>query len=502
MILAATGLTKSYGANHALQGVDIQVVAGQVHGLVGANGAGKSTLVKVLSGAIEPDLGSITLGDWTGSSLTPRAAHQLGLACIYQDPGLAPHLDLVANILLGQEATRFGALLATTRQRAAVGEVLARVGLSKPPETLAGQLSPAEQQLLEIAKVLFRKSRVVIMDEPTAALGEKERQQLFKVVRHLKDEGVAIIYISHHMDEVLDLCDVVTVMRGGRTVLHERAADLDVETMVTAMIGHEVAHRTTRAQTLGEIALHMRDVSQTSGLSNISLEVRAGEVLGVTGLVGAGRSRLARVLFGIERFDSGSIEVFGEAYKPRGPADAIRRGVGLVPEDRKKDALLMGLSAAKNVTLAKLPVRVRGLLNLRREGATADRWIRQLAVHPASTRSVPQSLSGGNQQKLVIARWIHADSRILILDEPTQGVDVGARDQILGAVSDLADRGAAILIISQDVEELQQIADRVVVMRRGRLVGELDREHITEADIIPLAMGAADPSKSCTEVPA
>ncbi len=499
MVLKATGLTKSYGANQALRGVDIQVAPGQIHGLVGANGAGKSTLVKVLSGAIDPDSGSITLGTWSGSSLTPRSAHQLGLACIYQDPGLAPHLDLVANVLLGQEATRFGSLLATARQRSAVTEILRTVGLSKPSETLAGALSPAEQQLLEIAKALFRDSRVLIMDEPTAALGEKERRQLFEVVRGLKDRGAAIIYISHHMDEVLDLCDVVTVMRGGQTVLHQSADKLDVDTMVTAMIGHEIAARTTEPRELGAPALQLRGVGQAAGLSDITLDLSSGEVLGVTGLVGSGRSRLARVLFGIESFERGDIQVFGTTYKPRHPSDAIKRGIGLVPEDRKKDALLMGLSAAKNITLARLTRSVLGLLNLRRERETAARWVDHLAVVPPSTRIAPNALSGGNQQKLVIARWMHAGSRILILDEPSQGVDVGARDQILGAVRNLADDGGAILVISQDIEELQQIADRVLVMRGGRIVGELDRQHITEADIIPLAMGANVQSSQYTE---
>jgi ABC-type sugar transport system ATPase subunit len=328
------------------------------------------------------------------------------------------------------------------------------------------------------------------MDEPTAALGEVDRQQLFRVVRGMRDRGVSVVYVSHHLQEVLDLCDVVTVMRGGEIVLTAPTSQMTVRDLVTAMIGHEIWAQSSSARPLGRIALECRGVTQEPGLQDISFQVREGEILGISGLVGSGRSRLARVLFGIEGFDSGEMTVFGEPYRPRSPREAIRRGVGLVPEDRKRDALLMYLSAAKNITLPRLPVRRFGWLNLRRESVVADEWIGRLAVHPASAKAEPVGLSGGNQQKLVIARWINAGSRVLILDEPGQGVDVGARDQILTAVRDIAKAGTAVILISQEIEELQQSADRVLVMRKGRIAGELGREQINESAVIPLAMGA------------
>lgn len=498
MNLATAGLRKSYGANRALRGVDFTFAAGQVHGLVGANGAGKSTLVKSLSGAIRPDGGTISVGTWAGPALTPRLAQHHGIATIYQDPGLAPSLGLVENVLLGHERSRYGIFLGTSKQKRRVVECLEQVGLRRALDTTAGSLSPAEQQLLQIAKAIFRQASTVIMDEPTASLGEIDRQQLFAVVRAMRERGVAVIYVSHHLQEVLDLCDVVSVMRGGEVVLHAQAAELTVSDLVTAMIGHEISPKVLSRRSLGAVALQCSGLTQTPGLHDISFEVRAGEILGISGLVGSGRSRLARALFGIERLDSGEMTVFGEPYSPRSPSDAITRGIGLVPEDRKRDALLMYLSAAQNITLPRLPVRLGMLLMLGREKTIAADWVRRLSIHPPSYRTPPIGLSGGNQQKLVIARWISAGSRILILDEPGQGVDVGARDQILDAVRGIAETGTAVILISQEIEELQQVADRVLVMRKGCVAGELSREQISENNVIPLAMGAvpvSDPSE-------
>lgn len=490
MSLSTTSLQKSYGASRALNGVSISAVSGRVHGLVGANGAGKSTLVKVLSGAIRPDGGSVTIGDWTGSALTPRLAQHLGVATIYQDPGLAPTLGIAENILLGREHARFGTILATGSQMSDVKDCLDHVGLKKPLRTPAGALSPADQQLLEIAKAVYRRAGTVIMDEPTAALGDADRHRLFEVVQRMRSAGVAIIYVSHHLQEVIDLCDDVTVMRGGEVVLHTSTTGTVVDDLVTAMIGHSIPPRQVEARALGEVALSCRGVTQAAGLQDITFEVREGEVLGISGLVGSGRSRLARVIFGIEPFEAGTMTLYGRPYRPRSPRQAVGRGVGLVPEDRKRDALLMFLSAGKNITLPKIPVRHLGWIRLRAETRIARKWITELGIHPPNPRTQPIAMSGGNQQKLVIARWIQAGSRLLILDEPGQGVDVGARDQILTAVRAAARAGTAVILISQEVEELQQIADRVLVMRKGRIVGEVAQEEISEETVIPLAMGS------------
>lgn len=491
MTFEAAGLSKRFGGNVALASVDFAVEPGRVHGLVGANGAGKSTLVKILSGSVRPDEGSISIGSWTGRHLTPRLAQDLGVATIHQDPALAPTLGLVENILLGHESTRARVFLDTGRQRRDALECLDRVGLAKPARMKAFALTPADQTLLEIAKALFRQAKTVIMDEPTASLGAADRQRLFTVVRNLRDSGVGIVYISHHLDEILNLTDVVTVLRDGQTVRVQETAESTEHQLIDAMIGHELTPLESRVKGLGPIALKVQGISQAHGLRDISFTLSEGEVLGVTGLVGSGRSRLARVLFGLEPTASGQMELFGEPYSPKSPAAAIRRGVGLVPEDRKRDALLMHLSAAKNISIPRLPVRFRGWLRLRREAEIARNWISRLDVHPPSAAARPVHLSGGNQQKLVIARWINAGSRVVILDEPGQGVDVGAREHILRVVRDLADRGAAILLISQELEELREIADRVLVMRNGRIAGELAGHQVCDAAVIPLAMGSA-----------
>ncbi|MCF8525988.1 MAG: sugar ABC transporter ATP-binding protein [Candidatus Nanopelagicales bacterium] len=492
MSLSTASLRKSYGASRALNGVSFSAASGRAHGLVGANGAGKSTLVKILSGAIRPDSGSLTVGDWTGSALTPRLAQHLGIATIYQDPGLAPTLGIAENILLGRERHRFGALLATGSQMSDVKDCLDHVGLTRPLRTPAGALTPADQQLLEIAKAVYRRASTVIMDEPTAALGDADRQRLFEVVRRMRSSGVSIIYVSHHLQEVIDLCDDVTVMRGGEVVLQASTHDTCVDDLVTAMIGHTIPPRKAEAQPLGEVALSCRGLSQAAGLHDVSFDVREGEVLGISGLVGSGRSRLARAIFGIEPIDAGTMTLYGRPYQPRSPREAVKRRVGLVPEDRKRDALLMFLSAGKNITLPRIPVRHLGWIRLRSEAGIAKKWIAQLGIHPPNPRTPPAAMSGGNQQKVVIARWIQAGSRLLILDEPGQGVDVGARDQILTAIRAAARGGAAVILISQEVEELQQIADRVLVMRKGRIVGEITRDDISEETVIPLAMGSME----------
>lgn len=487
-VLAARSLSKRYGANVALDDVDFYVEAGEVVGLVGANGAGKSTLIKALSGAISPDSGEITVGEWSGSSLSPRSAHELGVVTIYQDPSVAPTLGLVENVVLGRESSRGRVFLNSRRDRQQAIACLKRVGLDDGGGMSAGSLSSAGQQLLEIAKALYREPRVVFMDEPTSALGDVEAQRLAEVIADLERRGVAVVYISHRLEEVLQLCRRVVVMRDGRVVRETDTALVTAPDLVRSMIGHDVKAVKGHVSARGEPALVLKDVTQGSRLRNVSLSLSRGEVLGVTGLVGSGRSRLGRVIYGVEPPDGGIMTLFGEPYSPRSPATAVGRGVGFIPEDRKRDALLMHQSAAKNVTLARLVRGALGRLRIRRERDVVRRWIEQLDIDPPVLSITPAQMSGGNQQKLVIARWIHADSRVLIIDEPGQGIDVGAKDRVLAAIRALADEGKAVLLISQEVEELQQIADRTLVMRRGEVVGELDRPELTEAAVVALSM--------------
>jgi rhamnose transport system ATP-binding protein len=486
-VLRAEGIVKRFGATTALDGANFEIGKGEVVGLVGANGAGKSSLVKVLSGALQPDDGEIQIGGEARHGLTPRLAQRLGIATIYQEPSLVPTLGLAENIVLGREPTHGPGVLARRSERTSARECLVKVGLADRLGLTAGDLSPAGQQMLEIAKALHRDSRVVIMDEPTAALGETESQRLFEVIHSLTDAGVGVIYISHRLDEVLELSDRIVVMRDGRTVFSGAAAGQDETTLVRQMIGHDVAKIGAQARERGEVVLSVRGLGQGTRIRDINFEIHRGEVLGITGLVGSGRSRLGRLIFGAERADQGEMRLLGKPYRPHSPHAAIRRGVGFVPEDRKRDALLLDLAAAKNVTLAS-PVSRLGLLRPRAERRIAMKWIERLAVKPRSAVALPRFLSGGNQQKLVIARWLHTDAQLLILDEPGQGVDIDARAQILRALRELAAKGRAVIVISQELDELEEVADRVLIMRRGAIAGELSVDELDEERVLSLAM--------------
>ncbi len=489
-VLSASRIVKRFGATRALDQMNFQVLPGEVHGLVGANGAGKSTLVKILSGALKPDSGKIGVGDWQGEALTPRHVQQLGLATIYQEPSLAPNLTVVENIVLGRERTIAGLFLPRDHQVNDVAEVLRRVGLGVSPMTVSRHLSPASRQLVEIAKALYRGAQVIIMDEPTAVLGAAEGTRLLELVRSLSSNGVAIVYISHHLQETLDISDRVTVMRDGRAVLTSPTDRLTLEFLVEAMIGREVEQVEPLGSAPGDIVLTVRSLGQGLRLSGINLELRAGEVVGLTGLVGAGRSRLARVIFGAEQADAGEMTLFGKPYRPSSPADALKLGVGFVPEDRKTESLLQQMNIAQNITLTRMPTtRFGGVIRLSQEQRIAMRWIKQLKVRPAQPQLSVASLSGGNQQKVAVARSLQTGARVMIFDEPGQGVDIGAKEEILHTIRRLGESGCAVLVISSDLEELTQVANRVVVMREGRITGELPTAAVTEKGVLRLAMG-------------
>lgn len=490
VLLEARRISRRFGATQALTDASIAVGSGEVVGLVGANGAGKSTLVKILSGAERADSGTVRIGSWEGMSLGPHQAQSLGVATIYQDPSIVPTLSMADNIVLGREHLRGGVFLSRGKDVESARVSLARVGL-RDHRRRAGALSPAEQQLLEIAKALHRDARVIIMDEPTAALGPTESRKLFGVIDGLRADGVGILFISHRLDEVLEVCDRVTVMRDGRTVVSASANDLTEDDVVRAMIGHTIADAHIRSEEPGEILLEARSVSAGSRLKSISLELREGEVVGLTGLVGSGRSRLTRVLFGAERYDSGELLLYGRSFRPRSPSAAIRRGIGLVPEDRKRDALFSQMSSARNVTLIKVPRALAIFVNLRREMAAGANWLRRVQLRPAAPWLKPPLLSGGNQQKVVLARWLYAGCRVLILDEPGQGVDVGAKEEIFRLVREAAAERRAVLVVSQEVDELLQVADRVIVMRAGEIAGVLPREEVTEAAVLALSLGSS-----------
>lgn len=493
-VLVVAEAHRVFGSTRALDGMSLEVLPGEVHGLVGANGAGKSTLVKAVSGALKLDSGLIRIRDFEAETVTPREAQRHGLATIYQDPSLVPTLGLTENIVLGRESSRVG-FLNHGIDREAVNTSLKRVGLKRRRNLVAAQLTPADQQLLEIAKALYREAAVVLMDEPTAALGGKERDRLFEVIGSLKADGVGILYISHNLGEVLDVCDRVTVMRDGRNVATTDSDELDEDKLVQQMIGRAL-ERTERVESArGDVTLSVRNLGQQGGrLSDISFEVHAGEVLGITGLVGSGRSRLARVLFGVEKFDQGSMTLTGDDYRPGSPHAAISAGVGLVPQDRKQDGLHLRMSGADNIVMTEFPT-TGGFVRRKEENADAMEWIDYLDIKTPSPAVQPISLSGGNQQKVAIARWLNAHAKVLIFDEPGQAVDVRAKAEIFRAVRDIASQGCAVIVISEEVEELVQVVDRTLVMRAGRISGELPHEQIDEENVVALAMGTNRPKK-------
>ncbi|MFF0148432.1 ribose transport system ATP-binding protein/rhamnose transport system ATP-binding protein [Amycolatopsis sulphurea] len=484
--LAADAVSKRYGATVALAGASLFVRQGEVHGLVGANGAGKSTLIKILSGAEHQDSGRLRLGAWSGSGLTPRSAQARGLETIYQDLSVAPWLDGVANVILGQEHARLG-MLAPRRQRTEVLGIFARLGFQAGPKEPVNRLSPADQQLVAIARAIYRRASVVLMDEPTSSLGITERARLLDVVRELSRDGVAVVYISHDLEEVLAVAHRVTVLRDGRTVDTVAADQVTPDDLVERMVGGAFERLRRASGTAGEVALELCGIGQHGRLADIDLQLRRGEVVGLTGLVGSGRTRLANVLAGLHPATAGEMTVDGRPYRPRTPGDALRAGLVVVPEDRKRDSLLMDLASTHTVMLARPESRL-GLLRGRAERTATKRLMDRLHVKPASPAAVPRAMSGGNQQKVSLAKALQARPRVVVLDEPGQGVDIGAKQQILHAIREMAADGCAVLVISSELQDLVPVVDRLLVMRRGRISGELAAAEIDEHRVLELAV--------------
>lgn len=475
-LLQLTSVVKSFGAVCALRGVSFELEAGEVHALLGENGAGKSTLIKVITGAHRPDCGTIHVNGQRVAHLTPASARQLGIACIYQQPALFPDLSVAENLGLRLEATTALRLVngAARRQRAA--DLLSRLGAQISPDAEVCSLSMPEQQLVEIACALGAGARIVIMDEPTASLTQREQQLLFAVVRDLRTRGVGVVYISHRLEEIFQLADRVTVLRDGESVGTSKVSEITEASLITLMVGREVSGiYPVPERPAGEVVLALRNLScPAGGVVNISLEVRAGEILGLAGLVGAGRTELARVLFGITPAASGEIRLNGQCATIATPGEAVAHGIAYVPEDRRRHGVILELPIAQNMTLA-IHQRIFpwGWLRLGAEQRLALDSIRDLSVKAYGPEAPGSSLSGGNQQKVSLARWLATKPRLLILDEPTQGVDVGAKSEIHKIIRRLAGEGLAVLMISSDLPEILGMSDRIAVMRGGTIVAML-----------------------------
>ena len=472
-LLELRQLEKNYGGVRALCGVDFDLRAGEVHALLGENGAGKSTLIKIVTGAIQPNGGTITLAGSPVAALTPATARALGIACIYQQPALFPDLTVAENLALRLESVSAAHRIDWPARRARAAELLARIGADISPEAEVRSLSMPEQQLVEIACALGSGARIVIMDEPTASLTQKEQHLLFAVVRDLRKSGVGVIYISHRLEEIFALADRVTVLRDGQSVSTHAVGDINEAGLIRLMVGREVAQIYPAAESApsSETVLSLRNVGCTaSGVNNVSFDVRAGEIFGLGGLVGAGRTELARILFGLTPADSGEISLNGKALALRSPSAAVAHGIAYVPEDRRRHGVVLELPIAHNLTMA-IHRRIFPTTWLRfgAERTLALDYIRDLAVKCAGPEAPGGSLSGGNQQKVSLARWLATKPKLLILDEPTQGVDVGAKSEIHRIVRRLAKDGLAVVLISSDLPEVIGMSDRIGVMGGGTL---------------------------------
>jgi rhamnose transport system ATP-binding protein len=499
-LLRATDITKSYAGVQALKSASLELRAGEVHALIGENGAGKSTLIKIITGAVEPDGGELQIEGKTVTHNSPRVAKELGVAAIYQQPALFPELTVAENIALGVEQAGMAGRVDWRARKRRAAELLAQVGARIDPDRDAGELTMPQQQLVEIARALGADAKVVIFDEPTASLSEEDTQNLFDVIRSLRERGVGMVYISHRLEELPVIADRVTVLRDGRTIDTRPMAEVNRQQLIQMMVGRELsAVFPKREVQLGDVVLELRDLGcAESGIKNVNLSVRAGEIVGLAGLVGAGRTELARAVFGLTPVDGGQILLRGEPVRVGSPAEAIRRGIAYLPEDRRRHGVILDMQIGANITLASLDqISRHGALDFRRERELAGDYARRLGVKTPAIYVPVSTLSGGNQQKVALSRWLLTKPSVLILDEPTQGIDVGAKSEIHALMTDLAADGVAILMISSELPEILGMSDRVAVMHGGRVVEILDRADATQEKVLALALGhSADETKS------
>jgi ribose transport system ATP-binding protein len=490
-VVRLRGVSKEFPGVKAVDGVDLEILPGEVHALAGENGAGKSTLMKILSQVEHPTEGDVEISGEKVAFHGPGYAQSLGVAMVYQEFALAPHLSVTENLFLGREPARLGFINRRTEKEKA-GELLDRVGLEIEPNRMVSGLTVAEQQRLEIAKALAIEAKVVVLDEPTATLAEREIEGLFEVIRELASRGIAILYISHRLDEVFSIADRVTVMRDGKVVETRPASELTEQELVNLMVGREVSNLYPKPEAeIGDVLLRVEGISR-EGVKDCSFEVRSGEILGFAGLVGAGRTELARAVFGADPVDSGRVELEGREIRVRSPQSAIDAGIGYLTEDRKGAGLALQLGIDQNITLANVPIARAGFLDLGAEQRVARDRCEQLAIQAPTIKRKVQVLSGGNQQKVVVAKWLETHARALFFDEPSRGIDVGAKAEMFGLIGDLAKEGRGIVLISSYLPELLNMCDRILVMRDGRVAGVLEREEFSEERIVSLATGVEE----------
>lgn len=490
-LVQLVNISKAFPGVLAVNHVSLDILPGEVHVVAGENGAGKSTLMKLLSQVERPTSGTVLLNGREVPFVNPQHAQRLGISMVYQEFALAPHLTVAQNIVLGRESTRFGAI----NHRAEIEQarrLLQGVGLHIDPKRLVSTLSVAEQQMVEIAKALDIEAKLVIMDEPTATLTEREIAHLFAVIRGLTAQGIAVLYISHRLDEIFQIADRVTVMRDGKVVATLPRSDIDEQKLIRLMVGRDIHNLYPKPEPkIGPVVLRAEGITRRGMLHQCSFEVRAGEILGFAGLVGSGRTELARSVFGADPIDAGSIWLEGKRLSITSPASAIAAGIGYLTEDRKRDGLAMTLDIAQNITLTNLPT-IASWIDLRKEERIALRARNRLKIRTPSVHRKVAVLSGGNQQKVIVARWLETQARVLFFDEPSRGIDVNAKAEIFELIGTLASEGRAIVMISSYLPELLNMCDRLVVMHEGRIAGELERSQFTEERVMALATGASE----------
>jgi ABC-type sugar transport system ATPase subunit len=493
--LQMRGINKSFDGTQALRSVDFSASAGEVHAISGENGAGKSTLVKILSGALQRDAGEVIMDGKPAELGTPVRARRLGIHAVYQEFSLVPHLSVAENILMGHmPAGAVLGLIDWPKAYRGAEEILRSIGfVGIDVRRTVRQLSVSHQQMVEIAKAVAERPRILILDEPSAVLSQEELNRLFALVRQLKQEGTLILYISHRLDEVFEIADRITVLKDGQLVGTVEPQEADQGQLIKMMVGRTLGEIfPTRHPPGAEVALEVRDLAKEGIFSDISFSLRRGEVLGVFGLVGSGRTQVARCVFGAEPFDAGEVRLDGKAIRPRSPREAVKEGIALLTEDRKRDGLVLICTIRDNASMASFESLSRwGVIDRRAQEAKVLQKVQELDIRPPLLDRLARQLSGGNQQKLVLAKWLMTQARVLILDEPTRGVDVATKVEIYQIISDLAAGGMGILLISSELPEILGMSDRALVMREGRVVGEFARAEASEERLLASAAGVS-----------
>ncbi|MDM5333468.1 sugar ABC transporter ATP-binding protein [Ureibacillus composti] len=491
-MIEMSGISKAFSGNVVLDKVEFKLADGEIHALMGENGAGKSTMMKILSGIYTKDSGNIKVDGQLVNFKSPKDAEKLGIHVIHQELNILPDLTVVQNLFLGKEKT-YGktGILKNREMEKEAAELLSKLGFNINPKKRAGDLSVGQQQIIEIAKAIASEAKYIVMDEPTAALTDREIETLFKTVRELKEKGISFVYISHRMEEIFAICDRITILRDGQYIGVRNIPVTTFDEIVEMMVGRELGERfPTRQCEIGVTKLEVRNLSVNGLFENISFTVKKGEVLGVAGLMGAGRTEVAQTIFGYRKASNGEVFIDGKKVSIKSPIDAMKYGIGFVTEDRKTQGLVLDFSIQENIALANLEkCSSSGVINKSKQQSMVTKYIEELKIRTSGPEQSAKSLSGGNQQKVVIAKWLGTEPEILILDEPTRGVDIGAKKEIYHIINKLAESGVAILMISSELPEVIGVADRVIVMQEGKLTGEVMKKEMTQEIIMHYATG-------------